>query len=182
MQKFTTTIYRAPEMCDLYSFGQQMDTKVDIWALGCIFYSLLYLKSPFATGSNVQIISGKYTIPERPRYSRPVHELLQSMLTVNPAKRANIAEVIQRLSGLLVANNISTSVLPRIRPAAPTSAAPTAPPKDSPTSLAASASASASEHYSPPQLRKTNSDPFPTPEPWDADFGVSSSQCCIMIM
>ena len=31
VERFTTSAYRAPEMCDLHGFQGHMDTKVDIW-------------------------------------------------------------------------------------------------------------------------------------------------------
>ena len=32
--RYTTLHYRAPEMCDVHS-GHVIDTRVDVWALGC---------------------------------------------------------------------------------------------------------------------------------------------------
>ena len=36
-------MYRAPEMVDLYS-GKVVDTRVDVWALGCVLYTLAFGK------------------------------------------------------------------------------------------------------------------------------------------
>ena len=35
-EKYTTLMYRPPEMCDIY-LGYKVDTKVDIWMLGTIY-------------------------------------------------------------------------------------------------------------------------------------------------
>ena len=49
IEKNTTLWYRAPEMCDLFSLPRDglLDEAVDIWALGCIFYAVLFLVHPF---------------------------------------------------------------------------------------------------------------------------------------
>lgn len=63
INRTTTQMYRAPEMCDLY-FRNSLTDKTDIWALGCIFFSLCFLKHPFQDMSSLGIIGGKYTIPK----------------------------------------------------------------------------------------------------------------------
>jgi serine/threonine protein kinase len=41
MAKYTTPVYRAPEMIDTWS-NHPITTAADIWALGCILYVLCY--------------------------------------------------------------------------------------------------------------------------------------------
>ena len=48
----------APEMIDLYT-GDALDERVDIWALGCFLYMLLFHTHPFATAGNLGILSLK---------------------------------------------------------------------------------------------------------------------------
>ena len=57
----TTLAYRAPEMVDLYS-GKSITTKVDIWALGCLFFKMGYLTTPFEE-SKIRILDGKVNFP-----------------------------------------------------------------------------------------------------------------------
>ena len=45
-EKYTTLMYRPPEMMDQY-LGYTVNLKVDIWMLGCILYSLCFEKHPF---------------------------------------------------------------------------------------------------------------------------------------
>ena len=52
IEKMTTPIYRAPEQLDLFS-GFNINQKVDIWALGCITYTLMYHKPPFEEGQKL---------------------------------------------------------------------------------------------------------------------------------
>ena len=46
ISKTTTPMYRAPEMVDLYQ-REVLTEKTDIWALGCLLYTLCFLKHPF---------------------------------------------------------------------------------------------------------------------------------------
>ena len=40
-EKYTTMMYRPPEMIDRY-MKFKVDTKADVWMLGCVIYSLCY--------------------------------------------------------------------------------------------------------------------------------------------
>lgn len=45
-ERFTTMMYRPPEMIDKY-MKWNVTTKVDIWMLGCVAYTLCYALHPF---------------------------------------------------------------------------------------------------------------------------------------
>lgn len=49
MAKYTTPMYRAPEMMDTWN-NEPIGPPVDCWALGCILYSLITLRHPFPEG------------------------------------------------------------------------------------------------------------------------------------
>lgn len=82
IQKETTQMYRAPEMVDLY-MRQELTEKTDIWALGCIFYSMCFLKHPFQDQSNLAILQAKFTIPANSPYSAETTEFMLRMLDVS---------------------------------------------------------------------------------------------------
>lgn len=74
--KQTTPMYRAPEMLDLYS-NQRIDTRVDIWALGCVLYVLCFNRHPFEDGAKLRIINGKYTIPANDKDFNDFYDLIR---------------------------------------------------------------------------------------------------------
>ena len=91
--KTTTQMYRAPELVDFFGISY-IDEKVDIWALGCILYTLLFMKQPFQDFNKLAIISGKYPPPPRHSYSSEIIDLLNKMLT-SQDKRISAADAFK---------------------------------------------------------------------------------------
>ncbi|XP_024533487.1 probable serine/threonine-protein kinase DDB_G0280111 [Selaginella moellendorffii] len=100
IRKHTTPAYRAPEMWDLYQ-RELISEKVDIWALGCLLYRLCFFKSAFDGESKLQILNGNYRIPEAPRYSENVTQLIKDMLMPSPGSRPDILQVWNRVNEAL---------------------------------------------------------------------------------
>ena len=94
IEKYTTQMYRAPEMVDFFGVSE-ITEKTDIWALGCILYTLMFMKQPFANASKLAILGAKYTIPPRHRYSPELVDLLKRMLTADAAKRGSAVELFK---------------------------------------------------------------------------------------
>ncbi|KAK0409624.1 hypothetical protein QR680_004656 [Steinernema hermaphroditum] len=86
-----TPNYIAPEMLNKKGHSYE----VDIWALGCIMYTLLCGKPPFETQSLQEtydrIKKNLYTVP--PKVSRHSHNLIDNLLHANPQKRPNIHQI-----------------------------------------------------------------------------------------
>src|SRR5579871_6932403 len=66
----STMPYRAPELFDVKT-GSTIDTKVDIWSLGCTLYACLVGKSPFEarseeTGGSLSlcVLGGDWRFPD----------------------------------------------------------------------------------------------------------------------
>lgn len=92
IRKHTTPAYRAPEMWDLYR-KEVLNEKVDIWALGCLLFRICYLKSAFDGESKLQILNGNYRIPELPKHSSFITDLINDMLQASPDARPDITQV-----------------------------------------------------------------------------------------
>ena len=111
----STMPYRAPELFDVKT-GSVIDTKVDIWSLGCTLYACLVGKSPFEarseeTGGSLSIcvLGGDWRFPGEGQQngkskatsatqddgiSEPVREVVRRCLRVEPTERPDIDELI----------------------------------------------------------------------------------------
>ncbi|KXX75903.1 Serine/threonine-protein kinase ppk13 [Madurella mycetomatis] len=113
----STMPYRAPELFDVKT-GTVIDTKVDIWSLGCTLYACLVGKSPFEmrsdeTGGSLSIcvLSGDWRFPDEgpgakqkakatagaddvAAISEPIREVVRACLKVEPSERPDIDELI----------------------------------------------------------------------------------------
>lgn len=96
-----TQLYRPPESLDLWA-GLRVDHKADVWALGVIFYTLIFEELPFE-GSSLEIING---VPRQIRAGRwcaeeyrPILDIiLTKMLVKNPNERATVFSVLHCFS------------------------------------------------------------------------------------
>ena len=88
VERYTTLMYRPPEMADLYK-GFKISGKVDIWMLGCVLFTLINNKHPFQNASNLAIVNCRYTFSqdECKRYPPKLIELCSWLLAQNPHDR-----------------------------------------------------------------------------------------------
>ena len=93
IQRYTTLSYRAPEMIDLYS-RLPLTLKIDIWAMGCLLYKLMYNMMPFGD-SILAIQNGTFVIPDdmAQSYRRELNLLVRYMLEIDINKRPDIWQV-----------------------------------------------------------------------------------------
>lgn len=126
IQKETTQMYRAPEMADIY-MREILTEKTDVWALGCIFYSLCFLKHPFQDKGNLAIMSGNYVVPHPSPIPIDAIEFMKRMLDVrytlfetlhltvfykvDPEARPSCAELIVQLTEILSGRPLPPFVL-----------------------------------------------------------------------
>ncbi|KAI1263124.1 serine/threonine protein kinase [Xylariaceae sp. FL1019] len=116
----STMPYRAPELFDVKT-GTVIDTKVDIWSLGCTLYACLVGKSPFEmrsdeTGGSLSmcVLGGDWRFPDEGiqrrntgknavgantpapagTISEPIKEVVRKCLMVEPSERPDIDELI----------------------------------------------------------------------------------------
>ncbi len=98
--RFTTAMNRAPEMLDLYR-GHRIDHAVDVWALGCLLFTLAFQKHPFDTESPLQILNNRWAIPSTaPSYAARLEPIIKMMLEPDPAKRADVFAVCAAVEAL----------------------------------------------------------------------------------
>ena len=91
-----TPLYLAPELIK----NQPYDTKVDVWAMGCILYTLAAMRPPFS-GQNL-ITLGVNIISHEPKplpstYSKKLSSFISKLLIKQAKTRPSIAEVIDLL-------------------------------------------------------------------------------------
>lgn len=103
--KNTTPMYRAPEMLDLYQ-NFPINEAGDIWALGCFLFQLCFNEHPFEDSAKLRILNANYSIPETDNTFTVFHDLIRSMLQIDPRHRPNINELIDRLQQIAVACNV----------------------------------------------------------------------------
>jgi serine/threonine kinase 16 len=116
----STMPYRAPELFDVKT-GSVIDTKVDIWSLGCTLYACLVGKSPFEarsdeTGGSLSmcVLGGDWRFPDEgpqrgkqkqtsdeDKISEPVKEVVRRCLKVEPSERPDVDELIQIVERVL---------------------------------------------------------------------------------
>lgn len=125
----STMPYRAPELFDVKT-GSIIDTKVDIWSLGCTLYACLVGKSPFEarseeTGGSLSmcVLGGDWRFPDEKSgaskgkaksgesedsskndelaISAPVKDIVRRCLTVEPSERPDIDELIELMKGVI---------------------------------------------------------------------------------
>lgn len=96
-----TLPYRPPELLDVIT-GSEITEKTDIWSIGCLLYACCFHFSPFekleidqGANLNVAICQGKYLVPEND-YSEELIQIIADCLNLDPEKRPDIDELIDR--------------------------------------------------------------------------------------
>lgn len=64
--KYSTLMYRPPEMIDLY-LKYEVSEKVDIWMLGCVVFVMNYYIHPFQESGKLAIVNAQYRFPDDQR-------------------------------------------------------------------------------------------------------------------
>lgn len=120
MAEHTTPMYRAPEMLDTWS-NYPVDTAADVWALGCLLYTLCFGQHPFPDGAKLAIVNGSFRLPPTPpapaassssdpgshaNEFRLFHDLIRQMLTVDPTLRPSCPQILEHLTSVCLAHGI----------------------------------------------------------------------------
>ncbi|MBX9951748.1 MAG: protein kinase [Candidatus Obscuribacterales bacterium] len=117
---FGSPHYMSPEQC----LGFELDSRSDIYSLGCVMYECLSGRPPFAGHNPVQLIA-KHLSAELPplricessmsaQGNRKLEEIVSRCLEKEPADRYFSVEILaSELSGLIDENQAVPSVLPK---------------------------------------------------------------------
>jgi serine/threonine kinase 16 len=107
----STMPYRAPELFDVKT-GSTIDTKVDIWSLGCTLYACLVGKSPFEmrsdeTGGSLSlwVLGGDWRFPDEDSNGKKkagteggtpdsIRDIVRTCLRVEASERPDVGELI----------------------------------------------------------------------------------------
>jgi AP2-associated kinase len=65
IEAFTTPMYRPPEIVDPY-LRYAVSSKVDLWMLGCVLYTMSYFVHPFIDANAVGIAGAVFRFPSYP--------------------------------------------------------------------------------------------------------------------
>jgi len=99
-----TLAYRSPESLDLFA-RHSVDTKVDVWAIGVMLYTMMCARLPFE--ENARQIMDNAMIPFPEQFSKEDHPfkplvkiVTEGLLVADPMKRWNIFQLSKKLHSL----------------------------------------------------------------------------------
>ncbi|CAE7639861.1 unnamed protein product [Symbiodinium sp. CCMP2592] len=96
IDKYTTMIYRPPEMVDFFA-EFPISEKVDVWMIGCILYTLMFYRHPFQDESPLAIANARYPWPSTPEHSEKLRDLTHWLLARDPSHRPDAASLLSLL-------------------------------------------------------------------------------------
>ncbi|XP_023343351.1 cyclin-G-associated kinase [Eurytemora carolleeae] len=107
LAKYSTPMYRAPEMLDTWS-NYPVNQSVDIWAAGCVLFCICYNKHPFEDSNKLAIVNGNYKIPANDSRYTMYNNLIKSMLTLDPRNRPTATQVLEEISAIAETHGFPT--------------------------------------------------------------------------
>eukprot|EP00796_Vickermania_ingenoplastis_P001354 gene1354-789_t len=88
-ERYSSLAFIAPEMADPFS-RKRIDEQVDMWALGVLLYSVMYMKLPFEPTITTLSKNPRYHVPVNSTYSGSYQTILKHLLDPDPASRWNV--------------------------------------------------------------------------------------------
>ena len=99
LAKYSTPMYRAPEMLDTWS-NYPINQAVDIWAAGLVLYAVCFNKHPFEDSNKLAIVNGNYRIPSADSRYKTFHPLINAMLSLDPRTRPTAPQLLDQVSAI----------------------------------------------------------------------------------
>jgi AP2-associated kinase len=114
MEAVTTPLYRPPEMVDPY-LQLEVSSKVDLWMVGCVLYTLAYFTHPFVDANAIGIAGAVYRFPTYPdetqyQVSEKIKDFIRNLLTPNPAYRPTTEQAIQIINNWYTSEEVPLNV------------------------------------------------------------------------
>lgn len=84
----------------------ELDERIDIWALGCLLYAMMFGENPFdlvaLNGGNLKlaIIDANFQFPTNQTYPEDMCALVRFMLNRHESERPSISEVLEKVRDL----------------------------------------------------------------------------------
>ncbi|CAG0914083.1 unnamed protein product [Notodromas monacha] len=101
----TTPMYRAPEMLDLWN-NYPVNQASDVWALGCVLYTMCFKTHPFEDSAKLRIINANYSLPAGDSRFIVFYDLLKGTFQVDPRTRPTTYECLERLAEIAEAKDV----------------------------------------------------------------------------
>ena len=106
-ERMCTPTYRAPELWDRgIDDVLELDERIDVWALGCVLYALMFGVNPFdlveQNGGNLKlaVIQSNFSFPANHSYPQPLCDFVSYMLNKDEKERPTIMDVLKRANEL----------------------------------------------------------------------------------
>lgn len=101
-EKYTTMMYRPPEMIDKY-MKYKVDAQVDVWMLGCVIFSMAFNYHPYQECGKIGILNAQYFMPANDpevdnRISQKLKDLIHVILVPDPRDRPTIEQLSEILN------------------------------------------------------------------------------------
>jgi cyclin G-associated kinase len=74
--------------------------------LGCLLYYLCFINHPFEDSAKLRILNAKYTIPANNTKYTVLHDLIRTLLQIDPRQRPTIKTLVENIEDLAIGNDI----------------------------------------------------------------------------
>ncbi len=87
-----------------------VNEKVDIWAVGCILFKILFKSQPFQDDKKLIFFTGDYYMPkEEEKYSEKIFDFIRIILTPNQQNKLNVELILKYINNWNQINKINLS-------------------------------------------------------------------------